>query len=296
MQRGRHRASTSGPRVLTRVTATAAVAGGVVAGLTTAGSATADKNSSARAAVVAQNETAHTANVEAATAPLKLRPVVPAKSINLAATQETRVKKAATSTRQVSRAQVRRHVTQGAVTQPRIQTARLHAEAKPQANTTLDVQRNRATSDAPKVSRTQVRQTLTAKPQARNSVQQVSVKREAPAASAGTGKAAGAVAAASTLTGIPYVWGQASRSATDCSGFVMMAYAAVGIQLPHQSEAMHAYVTPTSNPQPGDLIFWPGHVAIYAGNGMMYEAQHPGVLSGLYPVRPGGWYGHVKGA
>ena len=84
--------------------------------------------------------------------------------------------------------------------------------------------------------------------------------------------AAGAVAAAESRVGDPYVWGAAGPGAFDCSGLVMWAYAQVGISLPHFSGAQYADTThiPMSELEPGDLVFPadPGqHVAMYVGNG-----------------------------
>ena len=103
----------------------------------------------------------------------------------------------------------------------------------------------------------------------------------------------GVVSIAAGLTGIPYVYGGSSTSGADCSGYVAMVFAKAGIQLPHQSGAIKAMTTPVSDPRPGDLVFLPGHVAIYAGNGMVYEARHPGTVTGLYPVLSGSTYGRL---
>ncbi|VXB77950.1 MULTISPECIES: C40 family peptidase [unclassified Pseudoclavibacter] len=57
-----------------------------------------------------------------------------------------------------------------------------------------------------------------------------------------------------------------------CDLLTQAAYAAVGISLPRGVSAQAAMGTPTSNPQPGDLVVWPGeHIGIYAGNGMVID-------------------------
>ncbi|WP_125777267.1 C40 family peptidase [Antribacter gilvus] len=78
--------------------------------------------------------------------------------------------------------------------------------------------------------------------------------------------------------GVPYLWGGSTPAGMDCSGFTSYVYAQVGINLPRtSSEQRYAGPeVPASQAQPGDLIWSPGHIAIYAGDGMQIEAPVPG--------------------
>lgn len=78
--------------------------------------------------------------------------------------------------------------------------------------------------------------------------------------------------------GNPYVYGGCSlTNGTDCSGFTMSVMKHFGVSLPHGSNSQRAYGTQVSSlsaAQPGDLIFFSGHVGIYTGNGKMVHAAN----------------------
>ena len=78
--------------------------------------------------------------------------------------------------------------------------------------------------------------------------------------------------------GTPYVYGGTSQSGWDCSGYTSWVYDHVGVSLPRTSGAQKSAGTLVSESEakPGDLIWHPGHVGIYAGDGQMYDAGSPG--------------------
>ena len=82
---------------------------------------------------------------------------------------------------------------------------------------------------------------------------------------------------ATQFVGNPYVWGGESlTNGADCSGFTMQVYAHFGISLPHSSGTQRSYGRAVSyaEAQPGDLICYSGHVAIYMGGGQIVHASN----------------------
>jgi peptidoglycan DL-endopeptidase CwlO len=119
----------------------------------------------------------------------------------------------------------------------------------------------------------------------------VAASETGPAGQVPSAAASTAIAYAEQQLGKPYQWGATGPDAFDCSGLVMMAYRAAGIDIPRTSEQQWAFglrVT-SSQAQPGDLVFFagadgtpaaPGHVGLIIGNGLMIEAYAAG-----FPVR-----------
>jgi len=113
--------------------------------------------------------------------------------------------------------------------------------------------------------------------------------------------AQGALAAEWALTqvGKPYVWGATGPDAYDCSGLVLRAWEAAGVELPRVaadqfSAGEHLDL---AHAQVGDLLFFApdpsdpatiDHVAIYLGGGRMVEAPHTGADVRVIDIYPGG--------
>lgn len=92
----------------------------------------------------------------------------------------------------------------------------------------------------------------------------------------------------------PYVWGGKSlRTGADCSGFVCCIYENFGYDLWDYRVDLDMVGDNVSlaKAQPGDIVVYPGHVAIYAGNGMVTHAlnENVGVLT-----TPLSWGGTVR--
>ena len=83
---------------------------------------------------------------------------------------------------------------------------------------------------------------------------------------------------AARYVGVPYVYGGTTPDGFDCSGFTSYVYAQLGITLPRTSgDQRYAGVEVSRDQaQPGDLVWSPGHIGIYAGDGMMIDSPRPG--------------------
>ena len=105
-----------------------------------------------------------------------------------------------------------------------------------------------------------------------------------------------AISYALAQLGKPYIWGGTGPTGYDCSGLVMMAYRAAGVDLPRTTYQQVDVGTPVysvSQLQPGDLLFTagsdgtannPGHVGMYIGSGTVVQAPQTGEDVMLTPL------------
>ncbi|QRV02411.1 C40 family peptidase [Arcanobacterium phocisimile] len=87
--------------------------------------------------------------------------------------------------------------------------------------------------------------------------------------------------------GTPYVWGGNTPAGWDCSGFMKFIFNHHGINVPRvSSEYMNAGFrqVSASEARPGDVLWWPGHVGMYSGNGMHIAAYNPAMGTQEGPV------------
>ncbi|QRQ67192.1 C40 family peptidase [Corynebacterium tuberculostearicum] len=97
-----------------------------------------------------------------------------------------------------------------------------------------------------------------------------------PSAEGGSAAGQAAVAAAKSQVGQPYVWGGTGNGGFDCSGLTQWAYSQAGVDLPRTADQQAVGQQVSADQlQPGDLVVWDGHVAMYSGNGEIVEAGDP---------------------
>lgn len=88
-----------------------------------------------------------------------------------------------------------------------------------------------------------------------------------------------ALAQANSYVGTKYALGGTTTKGIDCSGLVMSIYNQLGYKLPHSARAQGQSIpgvrTSIANLRPGDLVAWKDgtHIAVYAGNGEIIEAN-----------------------
>ncbi len=108
------------------------------------------------------------------------------------------------------------------------------------------------------------------------------------------------VAVAERFLGAPYLWGGRSSLGLDCSGLVQTAFEACGTLLPRDADLQEKAAGSPVSLDPatwrrGDLLFWPGHVAIVRdeasfihANAWMMAVGIEDIASGLARIAAGG--------
>lgn len=102
------------------------------------------------------------------------------------------------------------------------------------------------------------------------------------------------VEAVLSYSGTHYRWGGKTPMGIDCSGLCSMAYMLCGIMIYRDAklkEGFPIHEIPLADIKPGDLLYFPGHVAMYLGNGKFCHSTakmgcHGYVISSLNPVDP----------
>lgn len=116
--------------------------------------------------------------------------------------------------------------------------------------------------------------------------------------------AAEAIAYARRQIGKPYAWGGTGPYSYDCSGLVMMAWRAAGVDIARTSQEQWATLRhiPASQVRPGDLVFFPGsdgtwaapgHVALVISKTRMIQAYATGTPIEISPLNGDGAGGIV---
>jgi cell wall-associated NlpC family hydrolase len=95
-----------------------------------------------------------------------------------------------------------------------------------------------------------------------------------------------AIKTAKAQLGKPYRWAATGPSSFDCSGLMQYSWKKAGVMLPRTSYAQRGAVKPVplKKMKPGDLIFSPGHVGMFIGNGKMIHSPRTGRDVAIDPI------------
>jgi cell wall-associated NlpC family hydrolase len=104
-----------------------------------------------------------------------------------------------------------------------------------------------------------------------------------------SGEVGAVLAYAYAQLGKPYCYAGTGPDCFDCSGLSMMAWAQAGVKMSHGSyDQMQSFPAVSMDQlQPGDLVFWDGHVGIYVGDGSVLHAPHTGTVVQITPIWSG---------
>ncbi|MBE5875536.1 MAG: hypothetical protein E7290_01460 [Lachnospiraceae bacterium] len=153
-----------------------------------------------------------------------------------------------------------------------LRTDFVHAESKEEEEARLA-----AEAKEREAARKAAQAKLAAQQQKANNEANVQAAQNTMASTAGSEMGKAVIDYALQFVGNPYVWGGTSlTNGADCSGFVMSVYKNFGVNLPHSSSAQRKCgydVGGIQNAQPGDIICYSGHVALYIGDGKIVHAS-----------------------